>query len=178
VLLVEDNLINQELAVELLSEAGVAVTVADDGRSALDLLGSRAFDAVLMDIQMPVMDGYEATRAIRAQPRWQNLPVIAMTANTMSGDRDKALAAGMNDHIAKPLDVTVMFQTLARWVRRAAAQAAPPSGSGAQPVGGLPDLNQADQIHPNPAGQKRVAENVWAVLQKVLAARSAAAKSG
>jgi len=144
VLLVEDNLINQELAVELLSEAGVVVTVADDGRSALDLLMSHSFDAVLMDIQMPVMDGYEATRAIRMQPRWQHLPVIAMTANTMSGDRDKALAAGMNDHIAKPLDVTVMFQTLARWVRRAAAQAAPPSGSGAQPVGGLPDLPGID----------------------------------
>jgi signal transduction histidine kinase/DNA-binding response OmpR family regulator len=116
VLLVEDNDINQELALELLSGAGMEVTVAGDGQRALDTLQARHFDLVLMDCQMPVMDGYEATRAIRAQPRWRALPVIAMTANAMRGDRERALAVGMNDHIAKPLDVAELFRTLARWV--------------------------------------------------------------
>jgi len=119
VLLVEDNAINQELAVELLSEAGVVVTLANDGREAIAALRANGFDGVLMDCQMPVMDGYQATRAIRAEPQWQALPIIAMTANAMAGDREKALAAGMNDHIAKPIDVAAMFDTLSRWMRGA-----------------------------------------------------------
>ncbi len=131
-LLVEDNELNQELALELLRAAGIAVVVAGNGREAVDLLArDRAFDGVLMDCQMPVMDGYEATRAIRAEPALRALPIIAMTANAMAGDREKALAAGMNDHIAKPLDVGGMFATIARWVRPAAA--VPPPG------GGVPD---------------------------------------
>ena len=81
------------------------------------MLARESFDGVLMDCQMPVMDGYAATRALRAHPRWQTLPVIAMTANAMVGDREKVLAAGMNDHIAKPINVAEMFATLARWVR-------------------------------------------------------------
>jgi CheY-like chemotaxis protein len=115
VLLVEDNDINIELACELLGEAGIVVSLAQDGREALQRLAEQAFDIVLMDCQMPVMDGYEATRAIRAQAHLQSLPIIAMTANAMSGDRELALAAGMNDHIAKPIDVAAMFDTLARW---------------------------------------------------------------
>jgi PAS domain S-box-containing protein len=120
ILLVEDNEINQELATELLGDAGLVVTLAGDGRQALDLLAGRGaddFDAILMDCQMPVMDGYDAARAIRAQPQWARLPIIAMTANAMAGDRDKALAAGMNDHIAKPIMIDAMFETIARWVR-------------------------------------------------------------
>ena len=118
VLLVEDNEMNQELAVELLRTAGVAATVVGNGREALDILdrGER-FDGVLMDCQMPVMDGYSATREIRKNPAWTGLPVIAMTANTMAGDRDKALAAGMNDHIGKPLKVDDMFSIMAKWIR-------------------------------------------------------------
>jgi signal transduction histidine kinase/DNA-binding response OmpR family regulator len=116
VLLVEDNDINIELARELLGEAGIVVTVAQDGREALRRLAEQRFDIVLMDCQMPVMDGYEATRAIRAQPHLQSLPIIAMTANAMSGDRELALAAGMNDHIPKPIDVAAMFNTLQRWL--------------------------------------------------------------
>ena len=81
------------------------------------MLSREHFDAVLMDCQMPVMDGYAATRELRSQPKWHDLPVIAMTANAMVGDREKVLAAGMNDHIAKPINVTEMFATLARWVR-------------------------------------------------------------
>jgi CheY-like chemotaxis protein len=115
VLLVEDNDINQELALELLGEAGIVVSVADNGEQALQMLAEAAFELVLMDCQMPVMDGYDATRALRRNPAWQHLPVIAMTANAMQGDRDKALAAGMNDHIPKPLDIDAMFETLLRW---------------------------------------------------------------
>ena len=117
ILLVEDNPINQELARDLLSDADITVRVANDGREALEMLSRESFDGVLMDCQMPVMDGYAATRALRAQPQWQTLPVIAMTANAMVGDREKVLAVGMNDHIAKPINVTEMFATLARWIR-------------------------------------------------------------
>ena len=116
-LLVEDNPINQELAIDLLTQAGLVVQVAGNGREALDMLARHRFDGVLMDCQMPVMDGYEATQVLRQQAQWRELPVIAMTANAMTGDRDKALAAGMNDHIAKPIKVDDMFATLARWVR-------------------------------------------------------------
>ena len=121
VLLVEDNPINQELARDLLGRAHIAVQVAQDGREALDMLAREPFDAVLMDCQMPVMDGYAATRELRRHPQWQHLPVIAMTANAMVGDRKKVLAAGMNDHIAKPIRFAELFGTLARWVRPAAA---------------------------------------------------------
>jgi polar amino acid transport system substrate-binding protein len=116
VLLVEDNDINQELAVELLGNAGLEVRVAGNGAEALEHLGSEKFDVVLMDVQMPVMDGYTATRAIRSQSRFNELPVIAMTAGAMAGDREKCLQAGMNDHITKPIDVAKMFSTISRWV--------------------------------------------------------------
>ncbi|HEY9065253.1 MAG TPA: ABC transporter substrate-binding protein [Burkholderiaceae bacterium] len=117
VLLVEDNPFNQELARDLLGRAQVVVRVANNGREAIDLLARESFDVVLMDCQMPVMDGYAATRELRGDPRWHDLPIIAMTANAMVGDREKVLAAGMNDHIAKPINVVEMFATLARWVR-------------------------------------------------------------
>jgi len=121
ILLVEDNAINQELAVDLLGRAGVIVKVACDGQQALDMLARERFDAVLMDCQMPVMDGYAATRALRQQPQWRALPVIAMTANAMVGDREAVLAVGMNDHIAKPIAVDELFATLAKWVKPANA---------------------------------------------------------
>jgi signal transduction histidine kinase/CheY-like chemotaxis protein len=120
ILLVEDNDINAELATDLLRDAGVEVTRAGDGRQALEALESGTFDAVLLDCQMPVMDGYQTVRAIRARPRWRSLPVIAMTANAMLADRHKALVAGMDDHIAKPINVNLMFETLWRWVGPAA----------------------------------------------------------
>jgi PAS domain S-box-containing protein len=117
VLLVEDNDLNQELATDLLTQAGMAITLAENGQVALDILKEvRDFDGVLMDCQMPVMDGYTATREIRKDPDFETLPIIAMTANAMVGDKEKALEAGMFDHISKPLNVEVMFSTLAKWI--------------------------------------------------------------
>ncbi|UDU79300.1 response regulator [Pseudomonas sp. HN2-3] len=132
-LLVEDNELNQELATELLESVGIRLRFAVHGQEALDILAEDGdFDGVLMDCQMPVMDGYTATQHIRQQPRFDVLPVIAMTANAMDGDRERALSSGMNDHISKPLDVDVMFATLARWIKpRAVIPAlAEPPGAG------------------------------------------------
>lgn len=118
VLLVEDNELNQELAQELLHDAGLTVVVARNGQEALDCLAEDAkFDAVLMDCQMPVMDGFVATAKIRAQRKFDAIPIIAMTANAMAGDREKVIAAGMVDHIPKPLRVGEMFACLARWIQ-------------------------------------------------------------
>jgi PAS domain S-box-containing protein len=140
ILLVEDNTINQELARDLLSRAGIVVSLAADGQEALDILERERFDGVLMDCQMPVLDGYSATRALRERERLRDLPVIAMTANAMVGDRDKVLEAGMNDHIAKPIKVDDLFATLARWVHPAEPSALPPDSiSGALDV--LPGID-------------------------------------
>ncbi|HSW06752.1 response regulator [Aquabacterium sp.] len=122
VLLVEDNAINRELALDVLKRSGIETSIACNGQEALDMLETQSFDAVLMDCQMPVLDGYEATRALRLRPQLQDLPVIAMTANAMVGDREQALAAGMNDHIAKPIRFAEMLATLARWVPPAASR--------------------------------------------------------
>lgn len=115
-LLVEDNEINQELAVELLQANGLIVEVANNGVEALEILSLQEFDGVLMDCHMPLMDGYTATREIRKQKRFSRLPVLAMTANAMTGDREKVIAAGMNDHIAKPINVEEMFKIMAKWI--------------------------------------------------------------
>jgi signal transduction histidine kinase/DNA-binding response OmpR family regulator/HPt (histidine-containing phosphotransfer) domain-containing protein len=118
VLLVEDNDMNQELAMELLRQSGIEVTLAENGQVALDILKRiRDFDGILMDCQMPVMDGYEATRNIRQDPDFKTLPIIAMTANAMLGDKDKVIAAGMVDHISKPLNVNAMFSTMTEWIK-------------------------------------------------------------
>jgi PAS domain S-box-containing protein len=117
VLLVEDHPLNQQLACELLRRAGVDVVVANDGREALERLAADGpFDGVLMDCQMPVMDGYTATRELRRNPAWQQLPVIAMTASALEEDRQRALASGMNAHITKPIHVETMLGTMAAWI--------------------------------------------------------------
>ncbi|MDR2050962.1 MAG: response regulator [Deltaproteobacteria bacterium] len=118
ILLVEDNELNQTVATEMLSEAGLEVTVAADGREALTLLDKEKFDLVLMDIQMPVLDGIAATGIIREQKRFENLPVIAMTANSMESDLQLTRAAGMNAHITKPINSVELFSCLAEWLRR------------------------------------------------------------
>jgi len=116
ILLVEDNELNQELAKALLEDNGLVVEIANNGVEALSQLDSSEFDGVLMDCQMPIMDGYEATRKIREQSIYKDLPILAMTANAMVGDREKVIAAGMNDHIAKPINVKEMFKTMAHWI--------------------------------------------------------------
>ena len=116
VLLVEDNPINQMVAQKMLEKIGVESTLAADGQEALNRLEQGEFDAVLMDCQMPVMDGFEATRRIRERTQLIELPVIAMTANVMEGDREKCLEAGMNDYIGKPVVQAELKKTLARWL--------------------------------------------------------------
>jgi CheY-like chemotaxis protein/HPt (histidine-containing phosphotransfer) domain-containing protein len=117
VLLVEDNEFNQIVAVELLRDvAGMQVSLAHDGRQAVALARTQPFDAVLMDIQMPGMDGHEATALIRQDARFAALPIIAMTAHAISGHRDQSLAAGMDDYVSKPFDPEDLFAVLARWL--------------------------------------------------------------
>ena len=116
ILVVEDNEINQQVAQELLEQAGFLVDIANHGQEALDMLEAGAYDCVLMDVQMPVMDGFTATGRIREQPRFENLPVLAMTANATVEDREKALNAGMNDHIAKPINPGALFSALLQWI--------------------------------------------------------------
>ncbi len=117
ILLVEDNQINQELAELMLSRQGMEVTVAGNGEEALAALGEQEFDGVLMDIQMPIMDGYTACAEIRKEPRYKDLPIIALTANVMAGDREKSRKAGMNGHIGKPFREEEMFVTMVRLIR-------------------------------------------------------------
>jgi len=139
-LLVEDNEVNQEVAHQILSDAGIRVDIAGNGAIALAKIAENAYDGVLMDCQMPVMDGYQATRKLRQDARYSNLPVIAMTANAMVGDKEKCLDAGMNDFIAKPIDVAQLFGTLARWVAPSAPRAVAPEMAQPQPQldGALP----------------------------------------
>ena len=117
VLLVEDNDLNQMVAMELLLEAGFAVDVAENGQVAVDRIERKRYDAVLMDMQMPVMDGETATRLLRKNPLTADLPIIAMTANAMDADRQRCFAAGMNDHVAKPIEPRRLWAALGRWIR-------------------------------------------------------------
>jgi PAS domain S-box-containing protein len=118
VLLVEDNAINQQVARELLEAAGVAVSIADNGRAAIDVVAAAggALEAVLMDLQMPGMDGVAATRAIRTAPGGGDLPIIAMTAHAEVAERERCLAAGMNDYVSKPFEPAHLYKVLARWL--------------------------------------------------------------
>ncbi len=116
VLLVEDNQINQEVAASFLGAAGLQVSIANHGLEALERLRQERFDIILMDMHMPVMDGLEATHAIRQMPGLQSLPIVAMTAAVMSADREACQRAGMNDFLAKPLDPELMLTTLHKWL--------------------------------------------------------------
>ena len=150
ILLTEDNEINQQIASELLEGAGATVTIANNGREAVAMLSSGPqpppFDAVLMDLQMPEMDGYQATAKLRSDTRFATLPIIAMTAHATIEERQRCLAAGMNDHIAKPIDPVNLIETVARFYKSADAAAADLD------AGPLPDRRPAeDDAHGLPS---------------------------
>jgi two-component system sensor histidine kinase/response regulator len=135
-LLAEDNEINQQIAVELLEGAGASLVVANNGREVVERLfadGPDRYDGVLMDLQMPEMDGFEATRRIRTDARFARVPIIAMTAHAMAEERERCLESGMVDHITKPIDPRVMFQTLTRWVKASPGAARPVTAAPAAP---------------------------------------------
>ena len=120
-LLVEDNPVNQELIMEILTNHGLKLDLAENGVEAIALIEKNSYDAVLMDCQMPVMDGFIATQTLRANPRYQRLPIIAMTANVLTEDRERCLASGMNDHIGKPIDWDQLFEILAQYFHKSVA---------------------------------------------------------
>ncbi|MBF0623861.1 MAG: response regulator [Magnetococcales bacterium] len=146
VLLAEDNEINQVVAREILERAGIVVDIAADGRAVLRKVREKSYAVVLMDLQMPLMDGFEATRRLRADPAWAQLPIIAMTAHNLSGDREKCLAAGMNDHVGKPINTEELFQCLLRWAQ-------PREGTRVVPE----RTTAADQRHGPSAGEPAIA---------------------
>ena len=146
ILLTEDNDINQQIATELLEGAGAAVKVANNGREAVDILSKGPqpppFDAVLMDVQMPEMDGYQATTKLRADARFATLPIIAMTAHATVEERQRCLAAGMDDHIAKPIDPATLIETVQRFLKRAEAS----RRAGADDLPSIAGLDTADGL--------------------------------
>lgn len=165
VLLVEDNLLNQELATELLQSNGIQVTLAENGQVALKKLREQDFDGVLMDCQMPIMDGYQATKEIRKQARFHDLPIIAMTANVMVQDLEKARQAGMNDYIGKPLNISHMFKTMSQWIHPQGNKTVPAIEIEKASVDSLrPDLEQLVGINVN-NGLKRTQNNLSLYLK-------------
>ncbi len=118
VLIVEDDPVNQELSIELMNEVGAKYKIANHGEEALALLASEPFDIILMDKQMPVMDGCDAARAIRQNESWNNIPIIAITANALKGDVDTCLSAGMDDYLSKPVDAEQLFERMQHWLEK------------------------------------------------------------
>ena len=116
VLLVDDSEMNQQVAKELLEMVNIKVYIANDGKECVEAIKIKNFDAVLMDTQMPVMDGCSATREIRKIPDKSKLPIISMTANVIASDRQKCFEAGMNDHISKPINPSELFSVLSKWI--------------------------------------------------------------
>ncbi len=143
VLLVEDTEINQEVMLELLGQAGLLVRVANNGEEALLAVAEHRPDLILMDCQMPVMDGFEASRRLRTDPANQALPIIALTANAMAGDRQLCLDAGMNDHVAKPVNLAELFNALKRWLPGRSTVAVPNGAIAEEPGAAKPDIAPA-----------------------------------
>ncbi|MGE5384305.1 MAG: PAS domain S-box protein [Betaproteobacteria bacterium] len=147
VLLAEDNAVNQEVAVELLRQVGLEVDVVADGAEAVARIPAGRYDLILMDVQMPVMDGIEATRRIRQMPAGGTIPILAMTANAFGEDRQRCLQAGMNDHVAKPVDPDALYAALLHWLSQDAAMPRNSAGSGIAPAVSMhaeaPDLDVA-----------------------------------
>jgi signal transduction histidine kinase/CheY-like chemotaxis protein len=160
VLLVEDNELNQEVAMGLLEVARMSIDLAENGEVAVRMVGEHDYDLVLMDMQMPVMDGIAATKAIRSDPCFRELPIIAMTANAMDADREICRQAGMNDHISKPIDPDAMFATVMKWIkpRRAGTFEPPAQKVEAPSLQNILDLPEIDGVDIKD-GLKRVGGN-------------------
>jgi len=165
VLLVEDNQVNQQICTELLGSVGVVVTVAENGEEALRRLGAKdagtpggdlPFDLVLMDLNMPVLDGWEATRQLRRNPRFDGLPVLAMTAHALVEERERCLALGMQEHLTKPIEPARLYGALARWGKRPLEQARGAAQAPRPAPGATPHLNGFDQA----GALRRTAGNV------------------
>ncbi len=148
ILLAEDNEINQQVATELLEQAGMVVTVANNGKKAVEMVNEFEFDLVFMDVQMPVMNGLEATIAIRNIPQFKDLPIVAMTAQAMAGDREECLEAGMDDYVTKPIDTKELFSALVKWIepgeREVAVKEALPETAGKTEDNAVPELEGID----------------------------------
>ncbi|MBF0140022.1 MAG: response regulator [Magnetococcales bacterium] len=150
ILLVEDNEINQQVARELLEDEGLHVHIANNGQEAVNCVRAHTYDAVLMDLQMPVMDGFTASRTIRSDPQFADLPIIAMTANAMAGDREKCLLVGMNEHVSKPIHPPTLFETLRRFIKlRPVGDAAPKPLRTTTPATNLKPEHQDDTPLPD-----------------------------
>jgi CheY-like chemotaxis protein len=161
-LLVEDNPLNQEVALQLLQDAGLQADLAQDGQDAVARVTAQAYDLVLMDVQMPRLDGLDATRAIRALPDRAGLPILAMTAGAQAEDRAECLAAGMNDVITKPVDPEVPYAALLRWLPDAAGQVPVPAAQAA-PWPRVPGLDAAvglRMVGGRPAVYRRVLQRL------------------
>ena len=164
VLLVEDNMLNQELALALLSNVGIEADLAHHGAQALEKLAVNHYDAVLMDCQMPVMDGYQATRILRSQAEHANLPILALTAHALVGEREKSLAAGMNEHLTKPIKPTVLYEALLHWMAPRPTQTLP-----------VPSKDMANQNASNANNQAgaKLEEDVDAIMAQLAQQQSA-----
>ena len=160
VLLVEDNELNREVATGLLEPAHMSIDVAENGEVAVRMVNKHDYDLVLMDMQMPVMDGIAATKAIRSNPRFRELPIIAMTANAMDADRELCRQSGMDDHVSKPIDPDAMFATVMKWIKPPRARPYGPTDPKVETVSSqnLFDLPEIDGVDTKD-GLKRVGGN-------------------
>ncbi len=181
ILLTEDNEINQQIAMELMESIGAHITVANNGKESVDILESspdNTFDVVLMDLQMPVMDGYEATKRLRANPRFDKLPIFAMTAHAMVEEREKTQALGMQEHITKPIDPDALFATLTKYyIKRDAGCELRVTGHGLRDAGseirGLSSSNEGTCLEAeNVSSQSQVSSPQLATRNSQLATRN------